>query len=96
MRLLLEVTQNLVEHARAVGDVTPPSSASSSPALNHAQSFKGRAAETSPSCSTRRANRYFCSPSELRWRREFHSLGLGLMRMCALPTFSGRIWSLHS
>ncbi len=66
MRLLLEVTQDLVEGARAVVDVTTPSPASPSPPTNQSQSSRVRAAEWSTSCSARGANRCVGSSFELR------------------------------
>ena len=66
VRLLVEVTQDLVEGARAVVDVTTPSPASPSPPTNQSQSSRVRAAEWSTSCSARGANRCVGSSFELR------------------------------
>ena len=85
------MTSILVEGARAVDDVTTPSSASPSPTSNQSQSSRVRAAEWSTSCSARLANRYFCSSFELRGKREFHTYGLGHMRMSDLPTSYGHM-----
>ena len=90
MRLLLEVTQNLVEGARAVDYVTSPSSASPSPPSNQSQSSRVWAAEWSTSCSARRANRCVGSSFELGGKREFHSHALPLMRMSAACACFGR------
>ena len=90
MRLLLEVSQNLVESARAVDYVTAPSSASPSPPTNQSQSCRVWAAEWSTSCTAHRANRCVGSSFELRGGSEFHSHALRLMRMSAACAYSGR------
>ena len=90
MRLLLEVTKNLVEHVRAVVDVTTPSSASPSPPPNQSQSSRVWAAEGSTSCTARCANRCISSSFELRGYPEFHSHALRLMRMSAACAYFGR------
>ena len=91
MRLRLEVTNIVVVGAVAVVDVRSPSSASPSPPTNQSQSGRVWAAEWSPSCTTRRANRCAGSSFELRVAREFHSHALPLMRMSAGHASSGRM-----
>ena len=89
MRLLLEVTKNLVEHVRAVVDVTTPSSASPSPPPNQSQSSRVWAAEWSTSCSTRRANRCVGSCCQACGSLKHHTGGPALGRMSAGHTFYG-------
>ena len=89
--LLLEVTQGVVDGTRAVVDMTPPSSASSSPPTNHPHFFKARAAGTSTSCSARRANGCAAAAFELRVRSGDHSHAPGLMRMSAAHASSDRM-----